>query len=127
MLGFSHIYKLASKYTIKDGCKMQRTIRNGITIISTGKTEGITPFNKWGEYGIAWEEKDKSFKVGMQYKYRKFHIGSFKELETAKKARRVAQYKVEDGTFPEWHKTKPHARSFAFMPFWEAEFKKYGL
>lgn len=115
------------KYNTKDGCKMQRTIRNGITIISTGQTEGITPFNKHGEYGISWYEKSKSYKVDMQYKYHKFSIGSFKDLETAKKARRVAQFKVEEGTFPEWHKSKPHGRSFAFMPFWEAEFQRYNL
>jgi hypothetical protein len=106
---------------------MQRTIRNGITIISTGKAEGITPFNKWGEYGVVWEEKTKCFKVGLQYKYKKFHIGSFKDLESAKKARQVAQRKVEDGTFPEWHKTKPHAKAKRFASFWESEFKKCGL
>ena len=106
---------------------MQRTIRNGITIISTGETNGLKPFNKHGSHGISFYAKTNSYKVDMQYKYKKFNIGSFKDVETARRARQVAQYKVEDGTFPEWHKTRPHGRSFAFMPFWEAEFKKYNL
>lgn len=106
---------------------MQRTIRNGITIISTGETNGIKPFNKWGEYGISFYPPSGGYRADLQYKYRKYGLGLFKDVETAKKARIVAQHKLDEGIFLEWHKTKPHGRSLAFMPFWEAEFKKYNL
>lgn len=102
---------------------MNRTIKNGITIISTGE-KSLKPFNQFGFYGVHQDTRTGSFKVALQYKYHKYNIGAFKDLETARKAREVAQRKIDEGTFLEWFHSKPHANSFQYMPFWESEFER---
>lgn len=102
---------------------MKRTIKNGVTIISTGEKD-LMPFNKFGFRGVYFDKRANHYKVAMQYKNHKYNIGAFKDLETARKAREVAQIYADNGTFVEWFQSKPHANSFDYMPFWESEFER---
>lgn len=105
---------------------MKRYIKNGITILDTEKPDGKR-LNTTGVVGVTYYEIYDKFRVEIKVDGKKILIGFFREIEHAKKARKVAEFEKKAGTLDDFLKLRPHGNSSKFLDFWDAAFKKYNL
>ena len=98
---------------------MEKKIEKGITIVSI---DIDCILNKYGCYGLSQYDNSERIRVEISIKKKKYLVGIFPTLDSAIKARKIAEKKRQEGTLVEWLKSKPHGNSDAYDEFWEKEF-----
>lgn len=83
---------------------MKIRIENGITIISTGDATGGQK-NKTGATGVTYYKDINRYRSELTYKYKKYLLGFFDNLEAAKQIREEAEAQRAAGNFLEWYAT----------------------
>ena len=97
---------------------MEKKIEKGITNLRIDIDYAV---NKYGCCGLSQYESGK-IRVDISIKRKKYLVGIFPTLDSAIKARKLAERKRQEGTLVEWLKSKPHGNSDAYDEFWEREF-----
>ena len=82
--------------------KLKTTIKNGITIISTGDSTGGKK-NKHGYPGINFDKKLKKFRAEINHKRKKYHLGYAMTIEEAIILRKEAETHMKQGNFIDWY------------------------
>lgn len=98
---------------------MDKRIEKGITIVSI---DDDCILNKYGCYGLSQYSYSQKIRVEISIKQKKYLVGIFATLDSAIKARKIAEKKRNEGTIVEWLKSKPHGNSYACKEFWDREF-----
>lgn len=83
---------------------MNVRIENGVTIISTGDAVGGLK-NKTGHVGITYYEKQDRYRAELTYKYNKYLLGFYTNIDDAVAIRKEAERQKEKGNFMEWYNT----------------------
>lgn len=83
---------------------MNVRIENGVTIISTGDAKGGQK-NRTGHVGITYYEKQERYRSELTYRYKKYLLGFYTNINDAVAIRKEAERQKEKGTFLEWYNT----------------------
>lgn len=83
-------------------------IENGVTVISTGDN-GLVK-NKNGYTGIHLNKRDGNYRVEINHKRKKYHLGFAATVEEAIPIRKEAELHVKHGDFIEWYNMRRKKR-----------------